>query len=87
VYAIMCRTYRIFGIDRGYTSQETAEIIYNEWNADIYSTAEIFDRAVYGEAVLNDIEREKAMSEYIAAYKAFKEKKRKRNRKIKNLYS
>lgn len=87
VSAIMCRTCRIFGIDGGCTSQETAEIIYNEWNADIYSTAEMFDRAVYGGAVLNDIEREKAMSEYIAVYKAFKEKKRKRNRKIKNLYS
>ncbi len=87
VSAIMCRMYRIFGIDKGYTSQETAEIIYSEWNADIYDIAEMFDRAVYGEAVLNDIEREKAMSEYIAAYEAFKEKKRKRNKKIKNLYS
>ncbi|MDE6666201.1 MAG: hypothetical protein K2K14_08475 [Ruminococcus sp.] len=86
VSAIMCRTCRVFGISRGYTSQETAQIIYSEWNADIYGIAEMFDRAVYGEAVLNDIEREKAMEEYIAAYEAYKEKKRKRNKKIKNLY-
>lgn len=81
VCAIMCRMYRIFGIDRSYTSQETAEIIHNEYNADIYSIAEMFGRAVYGGAVLNDTEREKAMSEYITAYEALKEKKRKRNRK------
>ncbi len=87
VSAIMSRIYRIFGIEKGYTSQETAKIILNEWNADIYNIAEMFDRAVYGEAVLNDIEREKAMSEYIAAYETFKEKKKKRNKKIKNLYS
>ncbi|MDE5771208.1 MAG: hypothetical protein K2I06_06205 [Ruminococcus sp.] len=83
VSAILCRIYRVFSIDRGYTSQETADLIHNEWNADIYSIADMFDRMVYGEAVLNDIEREKAMSEYIAAYEAYKEKKRKRNWKIK----
>lgn len=83
VSAILCRIYRVFSIDRGYTSQETADLIHNEWNADIYSIADMFDRMVYGEAVLNDIEREKAMSEYIAAYEAYKEKKRKRNGKIK----
>ena len=83
VSAILCRIYRVFSIDRGYTSQETADLIHNEWNTDIYSIADMFDRMVYGEAVLNDIEREKAMSEYIAAYEAYKEKKRKRNGKIK----
>lgn len=87
VSAVMSRICRIFGIAKGHTSQETAEIIRDGYGADISALAEMFDRAVYGEAVLDDTERDKAMELYIDAYTAYKEKKRNRNKKLKNLYS
>lgn len=79
----MHRISRLSGTDTGYTSKETADFVAAEWNADIYYTAELFDRAVYGEAVLNDTDKEKAMASYTEAYEAYKEKKRYRNKKIK----
>lgn len=83
VIAVMHRISRLSGTDTGYTSKETADFVAAEWNADIYYTAELFDRAVYGEAVLNDTDKEKAMASYTEAYEAYKEKKRYRNKKIK----
>ncbi|MDE5584683.1 MAG: transglutaminase-like domain-containing protein [Ruminococcus sp.] len=86
VRAVMLRICRVFGIAKGSTSHETAEIIRAEYGAEIFGLAEMFDRAVYGEAVLDDKEREKAMELYISAYTAYKEKKRNRNKKLKNLH-
>lgn len=83
VRAVMNRIYRLSGNDTGYTSHELADLILAEWDTDIYGTAELFDRAVYGEAVLNDTEKELAMHSYIAFYENLREKKRIRNRKIK----
>lgn len=83
VRAVMNRIYRLSGKDAGYTSQELAEFMSDEWGADIFNTAELFDRAVYGEAVLSEIDKENAMDSYIVTYKILKEKKRIRNKKIK----
>lgn len=81
VEAVMRRIYRMSGNDTGYTSQELAGFVLAEWETDISGTAELFDRAVYGEAVLNDKDKETAMNNYIAVYESLKEKKRIRNRK------
>lgn len=83
VRAVMHRIYRMSGNDTGYTSQELAGFVSAEWGVDISGTAELFDRAVYGEAVLNEKDKEIAMDSYIAAYESWKEKKRTGNRKIK----
>ncbi|MCM1506349.1 MAG: transglutaminase-like domain-containing protein [Ruminococcus flavefaciens] len=83
VTAVMQRIYRLSGSNTGYTSQETADFILAEWGADIHEVALLFDRAVYGEAVLNDTDKKTAMDSYIVAYQAYREKKRKRNRKTK----
>lgn len=83
VVAVMNRIYRLSGKDAGYTSQELAEFMSAEWGTDIFNTAELFDRAVYGGAVLSEIDKENAMDSYIVTYKILKEKKRIRNKKIK----
>lgn len=83
VRAVMHRIYRMSGNETGYTSQELADFVSAEWGVDISGTAELFDRAVYGEAVLNEKDKEIAMDSYIAAYESWKEKKRTGNRKIK----
>ncbi|MDE6779968.1 MAG: hypothetical protein K2J40_00715 [Ruminococcus sp.] len=83
VEAVMHRIYRLSGNDTGYTSQELAGFVLAEWETDISGTAELFDRAVYGEAVLNDKDKEFAMNNYIAVYESLKAKKRTGNKKIK----
>ena len=83
VIAVMHRISRLSGADTGYTSQEIARRVFSELEIDIYYTAQLFDMAVYGEVILNDKDKEKAMDSYIATYQACKEKKRNRNRKIK----
>ncbi|MDE6425285.1 MAG: hypothetical protein K2K89_03995 [Ruminococcus sp.] len=82
VIAVMHRISRLSGADTGYTSQEVAGLILSEWNVDIHNTAQLFDMAVYGEAVLNDTDRETAINSCIAVYEARKEQKR--NRKNNN---
>ncbi|MDE6835088.1 MAG: hypothetical protein K2J39_12710 [Ruminococcus sp.] len=81
VTAVMHRISKLSGTDTGYTSNEVAEWVLTEWNTDIHNIAQLFDRSVYGEAILNDTDKETAMNTYIAVYEARKEHKK--NRKIK----
>jgi len=82
VTAVMNRIYRLSGKDTGYTAQELADIMFTEFGADIFYTAELFDKAVYGQAVLSEKDKENAMDSYIVTYRILKEKKRIRNKKI-----
>lgn len=81
VEAVIRRIYKLSGKENNYTSHELADFVLSEWKIDISSVAELFDKAVYGEAVLNDTDKENAMSAYIAVYEKLKEKKRIRTRK------
>ncbi|MDE6679704.1 MAG: transglutaminase-like domain-containing protein, partial [Ruminococcus sp.] len=83
VKAVINRIYRLSGKDTGYTSQELAELMSAEWGADIFITAELFDKAVYGEVVLTESDKQNAMDSYIATYRILKEKGKIRNRKTK----
>ena len=83
VKAVINRIYRLSGKDTGYTSQELAELMSAEWGADIFITAELFDRAIYGEVVLTESDKQNAMDSYIATYRILKEKRKIRNRKTK----
>jgi hypothetical protein len=79
VKAIMHRICRIYEIESANTSREVAALVYEISRADITAIAEMFDKAAYGEQQLSEQEKESAMSEYIIAYEALREsKKRKR---------
>ena len=74
----MHRLCRLYGIENVNTSNEAAALVHEISGADIADTAELFDRTVYGDAALNEQEKEKAMSEYIRAYDMFRESKKRR---------
>ena len=76
----MKRICKLYGIRGTKTSQEAAQAVRARSGADISAEAELFDRTVYGEASLTEADREKAMGDYIAAYKALKETKKQRRR-------
>ncbi|WP_024859274.1 transglutaminase-like domain-containing protein [Ruminococcus flavefaciens] len=78
VIAVMHRLCRLYGIENVNTSKEAAALVHEMSGADIGETAELFDRTVYGEAALNEQEKEKAMNEYIRAYDMFRESKKRR---------
>jgi hypothetical protein len=78
VIAVMHRLCRLYGIENVNTSKEAAALVHEMSGADIGDTAELFDRTVYGEAALNEQEKEKAMNEYIRAYDMFRESKKRR---------
>ena len=80
VRAVMHRISILSGTDTGYTSQEVAGTVLNEWNVDIHDTARLFDSAVYGEAILTDTDRNTAMNSYITVYEARREQKRNRKK-------
>lgn len=83
--AVMHRICRIYGIDSYNTAQEVRDIVYQRAGADISSAALMFDRAVYGEEFLNENEKQVVLEEYVNAYNAFKEAKKKKRIKTKNV--
>ncbi len=79
VKAIMHRICKIYDIESANTSREVSEHVYEVSHADISAVVEMFDKAAYGEVQLSEQEKETAMSEYIIAYEALREsRKRKR---------
>lgn len=80
VEAIINRIFKMTGMNNVCTSHELAEFVLSEWGIDIYIVAELFDKAVYGECLLNDNDKETAMSVYISVYENFREKKKIRTR-------
>ena len=79
VKAIMHRICKIYDIESANTSREVSELVYEVSHADISAVVEMFDKAAYGEVQLSEQEKETAMSEYIIAYEALREsRKRKR---------
>ena len=80
VRAAMKRICRMYGIEGGCTSKEAAELAAAYSGTDISKTAELFDKAVYGEQELNEQEKEVIMEEYVQAYKLYMEKKKLRRK-------
>ena len=78
VKAVMHRICKVYGIENVNTSKEAAALVHEMSGADINDTAEFFDKAVYGDIVLSDQEKEKAMDDYIKAYDLFRESKKRR---------
>ncbi len=78
VRAVMHRICKVYGIENVNTSKEVAALVHGMSGADINDTAELFDKAVYGDIVLSDQEKEKAMDDYIKAYDLFRESKKRR---------
>ncbi len=71
----LCRIYRISGVN---TSHEAAEKITEISGANILVPADLFDAAVYGDAVLDNQEKERVLDAYISAYEAYRDIKKKR---------
>lgn len=82
VIAVLRRICRIYGIENVNTSHEASAYVCRISGADIAETAVMFDSAVYGEAVLGEQEKEKALAEYSSAYEALREAKKKRKKRI-----
>ncbi|NLT08871.1 MAG: transglutaminase domain-containing protein, partial [Ruminococcus sp.] len=78
IKAIMRRIAKLYGISGVFTSHEVAEKVMEISGAGIFNTASLFDAAVYGEVTLSDEQKNKAIAEYIEAFCAFKETKKKR---------
>ncbi|MBR6070788.1 MAG: hypothetical protein IKP78_09385 [Ruminococcus sp.] len=82
VAAVMHRLCKLYGIPPTNTAGEAAEIIAKTSGADISAAKELFSRSAYGGLTLTEADRDKAMSDYINAYDALKESRRKK-RKLK----
>ena len=78
VKAIIHRICKVYDIDESNTVKEVTAFVQESTGADISFTAELFDRSVYGGASLNANEKEKALNEYITAYEAFRESRKRR---------
>ena len=66
----------MYGIEGGCTSKEAAELAAAYSGTNISRSAELFDKAVYGEQELNKEEKEIIMEEYVQAYKLYMESKK-----------
>ena len=77
VKAIIHRICKVYDIDEANTSREVSDFVHESTGADISFTAELFDRSEYGGENVNIHEKEKALSEYITAYDAFRESRKK----------
>ena len=82
VAAVMHRLCRLYGIPATNTAGEAAEIIAAASGADISATRELFGKSAYGGLPMTEADRDKAMADYLAAYEALKESKKKK-RKLK----
>ncbi|MGN0576238.1 MAG: transglutaminase family protein [Ruminococcus sp.] len=80
IVRIMKRICSLLKISSVNTSHETAELVKEKCGVNIESTAELFDRTVYGGTALSETEMEAALNDYIAVYRAIQESEK---RKIK----
>ena len=78
VMAVIHRICKVYDIDEATTSQEVRAFVQESSGADISYTADLFDRSVYGGENVNINEKEKALNEYIRAYEAFRESRKRR---------
>ena len=82
VAAVIHRLCKLYGIPPTNTADEACEIIHAASGADISATARLFNKSVYGEIPMTEADKAKAMEDYLAAYEALRESKKKK-RKLK----
>ena len=82
VAAVMHRLCRLYGIPATNTAGEASELIAAESGADITAAEELFSKMSYGGIPMTEADRDRAMADYITAYDALKES-RKKKRKLK----
>lgn len=80
VTGVIHRICRLYGVPVSDTSHQASETVRLISGADISDTALLFDRAEYGGAELTENDREVAMTEYISAYKALCETRKKQRK-------
>ncbi|SEK58533.1 Transglutaminase-like enzyme, putative cysteine protease [Ruminococcus sp. YRD2003] len=80
VAAVMHRLCKLYGIDATNTAGEAAQLIAETSGADISAVKELFSKSAYGSIPMSEADRDKAMADYLAAYEALKESKRKKRR-------
>ena len=80
VKAIMHRICRIYDIESANTSREVGVLVHEKSGAYIDGIIELFNRAVYGEEKLTESEKESALAEYITAYEALRESKKRKHK-------
>ena len=74
----MHRICKLYDIEDVNTSAEAAVLVRERTGIDISETAVLFDRVVYGEEKLGESEKNSALSDYITAYKALGESRKRR---------
>lgn len=80
VKAIMHRICRIYDIESANTSREVGILVHEKSGTYIEGVIELFDRAAYGEEELTESEKESALAEYITAYEALRESKKRKHK-------
>lgn len=82
IVRIMKRICSLLKISPVNTSHETAALVKEKCGVNIECTADLFDSTVYGGKAISETEKEAALNEYTAVYRAIQEtKKRKKKRK------
>lgn len=85
VKRIMRRICRIYSISGTCTSHEVADRVHEMSGADISTAADLFDAAVYGGTELSEEEKNRALEDYISAYRAYRETRKKRRMTTNNI--
>ncbi|MCR4794309.1 MAG: transglutaminase-like domain-containing protein [Ruminococcus sp.] len=78
VMAVMHRICKVYDIENVNTSHEVCGLVHEASGADIEETARLFDRTVYGEKPIGEYEKQRALEEYIRAYEAFRESRKRK---------
>lgn len=79
---IMKRICELYKISPSMTSHEAAAEVSAKSGCDVDLAAELFDRSAYGEHSLTEVEKQKALAVYLEVYKAEKEHRKRKYRKL-----
>lgn len=80
VSAVMHRLCRLYDIPATNTAGEAEKLIADTSGADISATKKLFSKLEYGNIPMSEDDRKKAMADYIAAYDALRESKKKKRK-------
>ena len=78
VMAVMHRICKVYDIEDVNTSREVCGLVHEATGVDIEETAMLFDKSVYGEKPINENEKQRALEDYIRAYEAFRESRKRK---------
>ncbi|HRU97566.1 MAG TPA: transglutaminase-like domain-containing protein [Ruminococcus sp.] len=81
VRGIIKRIYKLHGLNGKKTTHEASEYVQSYSGADMNTAADLFDKAVYGGAELDENEKQTAIDVYVKVYEAYKEARKNRRKK------